>query len=662
MKELLNDVDLTDGFTIVVTGNSSEDVERISQILEKNYKVLGISNKDKLASMTEGFTCDVPAVFAIADDAEQAQLLCRQCADLFASAYLTVISKCGEAKIRDKAYESGANSVLSIKSSKETILNSARNAVRLKPQSANAKNKKISERLLGLKYEMLGIIDVETRKIRFIKMADIDQGVSGEHSEFNYAMSLHRFAELNISLSERAEAECSMSLDNIQRSLNEKRRVFDCWFLVDSKDGWAGKCCEFMYLDDANRKILVVRTDVTMLFECRKRFRDEIELLKSQSERAKQMQRSFIADASNALRTPLSTVLGLANLALDSSDLAEKNKYLKSVCSCGRILVEDVSNLLDMSRIEAGEVYVEAKPVYFLRLMREIADIVKPLCNKKCLEFVFDDANTENAYVLADSQKLQRILLNLLSNSVKYTPKYGRVQFTAECISRDEKFVHARFAVKDNGIGMSAGYQNRVFEPFSQENSDNRRYTGAGLGLVIVKKLVDLMGGRLEIRSLKNVGTECVVLLDFAVSPEENEKQPGTVKHMVLPGKRILLCEDHPINREISVKLLEKAGCIVDSAKNGAEGVKKFSKSSDGYYDAVVTDIRMPVMDGLDEARMIRRLDRKDASKVPIIALSANAFTKDAELSKAAGINAHLPKPIDPNRLYHVLLSQLSEK
>lgn len=262
--------------------------------------------------------------------------------------------------------------------------------------------------------------------------------------------------------------------------------------------------------------------------------------------------------------------------------------------------------------------------------------------------------------IRADALRVQQILLNLLTNAVKFTKEYGTVHFIASSEAADGS-VTERFIIRDNGIGMSEAFLPHIFEPFSQENAAvSKNAHGSGLGLSIVKKLVDLMGGTIAVRSRLGEGTEYTVCLTFERAVAAAEPQAAEPwEAVLLSGKQILVCEDHPINMDLVRYLLEDKGMLVTAAANGREGVQLFAQSKLYAFDAILMDIRMPVMTGIEAAKAIRALDRPDAKDVPILAMTANAFDEDRQASKEAGMCAHLSKPVVPELLYQVLAREI---
>jgi len=302
-------------------------------------------------------------------------------------------------------------------------------------------------------------------------------------------------------------------------------------------------------------------------------------------------------------------------------------------------------------------------------ILNNILEIIKPAAEAKNIKFIIENKNAElQWYVHTDSVRIRQIFINLLSNAVKFTPEGGQISFGFECLGRDEMISHDCFKIRDTGIGMSREFiENRLFKPFSQEQSMlSTQYAGSGLGLSIVYSLVEMMGGHIEVESELGKGTTFTLYLDLKrVSDEEakrflqNGKSQTSTMVKLLKGRNILLVEDHPLNAEITMRILKKAGCHVVWADDGSKGVQTFLQSAPHYYDAVLMDIRMPVMNGLEAAKAIRRLNRTDALTVPIIAMTANAYDEDVQKTIEAGMNSHLAKPVEAVKLYDTLVKYI---
>lgn len=381
---------------------------------------------------------------------------------------------------------------------------------------------------------------------------------------------------------------------------------------------------------------------------------DQVELA-DQAYRASSIKSDFLARMSHDMRTPMNGILGLIALSMDEPMSNTARDNLRKIENSSKYLLSLINDILDMTKLESSKISLNCEPVSSTEYVESIIDSVKPSVQEKNIDFVVNVRNVDFVPIIIDKVRIQQIFTNILSNAIKFTPPGGRVEATLECLGREDHVAHDKFTVRDTGIGISKEFLPKIFEPFEQENNSSE-YAGTGLGMSIVKNLVDMMDGRIEVKSEQGVGTEVTVWLDLLRA--EDAKPASTIidyseKH--LDGARILLCEDNKLNAEITVRLLNSKGCIIDLANNGVEGVKRFSQSPEGYYKAVLMDIRMPVMDGNTAAKEIRALDRADAREVPIIAMTANAFESDIQQSKESGMDAHLAKPIEPKLLFKTI-------
>lgn len=366
----------------------------------------------------------------------------------------------------------------------------------------------------------------------------------------------------------------------------------------------------------------------------------------------------FFANISHDMRTPLNAVIGFSNLAENEDDPRRKNEYIAKIRTSGQLLNSLIDDTLTLSKANSGKFELHPVPVSTEKVGKVIIETIRFAAEKKNITFSVDKAGYRPRVIFADELYLQKLFLNILSNAVKYTPPGGHVWIRIWDEPQDSSDPTLCFSIRDDGIGISAEFLPHIFEPFSQEKRPGYESVGTGLGLSIVQQLVDLMGGAIEVHSEIGKGTEFMIRLQFreaADGPAKTE-ETASLSYAGLNGKRILLCEDNELNREIAVTLLTKHNMIVETAANGQEGVRMFIASEPGAFDAVLMDLRMPVMDGVTAAKAIRGLDRKDARTVPIIAMTADAFADDVQKCLAAGMNGHLAKPIDPKKLFQTLL------
>lgn len=379
------------------------------------------------------------------------------------------------------------------------------------------------------------------------------------------------------------------------------------------------------------------------------------------SDRAKS---DFLSRMSHDIRTPLNGIIGMTYIANEQPNPPGTVECLERIGTSSKFLLGLVNDVLDMSKAESDKIEFYPEPYPIGDLENYLDAVIRPLCVERRQDFVVDIRAVAGVTPCVDTLRLNQIFFNLLSNAVKYTPEGGTItlRLDEEMTEDDRLLVHAE--VIDTGVGMSEAFQQVVFEPFSQEGrSDVSERRGSGLGLAIVKKMVDLMGGTISVRSKIGEGTAFIVdmLLDCVPTEGTSEKN-GTVGDTdlaVLEGMHVLLCEDHPINQEIARTLLTERGMMVELAEDGQKSVDLFKLSSIGYYDVILMDIRMPIMDGYEATRQIRALDRPDARTVPIVAMTADAFSDDIRRCLDAGMDGHIAKPIDPESLYATIAEMM---
>ena len=366
----------------------------------------------------------------------------------------------------------------------------------------------------------------------------------------------------------------------------------------------------------------------------------------------------FLARMSHEIRTPLNGVLGLTRLALEEDNFETVKDYLGNIDVSGRHLSSLLSNLLDMAKIESGEIELHPEVYTFEEFVRNLHAIVQPLCDQKHIRFIIE-AEKDHVPVMLDKTRFNQIVLNITTNSVKFTPEGGEIRLIHKNSRIDETHLSYDLVISDNGAGMTEEFQRHMFDPFAQEHGQQfGSAQGVGLGLTIARAFVELMGGTLEVKSRVGKGTTFHIHMTVTTAaPERAAACEAANAQLDFTGRKILVAEDHPLNQKIVAKLLKKRGAEVIIAENGKKAAELFKESPAGAISAILMDIRMPVMDGLASARAIRAMERPDAAAVPIIAMTANAFDEDKRLSVEAGMNYHLSKPIDPDRLYEVLAS-----
>lgn len=380
----------------------------------------------------------------------------------------------------------------------------------------------------------------------------------------------------------------------------------------------------------------------------------ELEEAYEQAQHANSAKSDFLARMSHDIRTPINSIIGLLEIAEHFSSDTEKLRDIRTKCqTVAWYLLSLVDEVLDMSKLESGELHLVEGAFRMDELLEQCHEIMAPQAEEKGITLVVENhLAKEDCALISSSTHLRQILTNLVSNAVKYNRQNGSVTVIAEKDSADEENVSVRFVIQDTGLGISEEFQKEMFEPFTREMSPETTASGTGLGLPIVKRLIDMMGGSISVWSQVGIGTTFTVILPFKRDIDAEALEDGRTGYKEsLHGMKVLLVEDNALNLEITEYLLKHEGCHVRSAVNGQEAVQIFEKSKPFYFDAVLMDVTMPVMDGYTATRQIRAMDRPDAQKVQIVAMTANAFAEDVAKCKEAGMNAHLPKPFKAEQL-----------
>lgn len=381
---------------------------------------------------------------------------------------------------------------------------------------------------------------------------------------------------------------------------------------------------------------------------------------------ANQAKSDFFSRMSHDIRTPMNGIIGMTHIAMNQESIEKIKDCLNKIDTSSKFLLGLVNDILDMSKAESGKIELHAEP-YSLSAFNEYIDsVIRPLYEEKHQSFIVKIQPSAGAIPVMDPLRFNQIMFNLLSNAVKYTDDNGTIKLTvtSEIIEGHRERIVA--VVSDNGMGMSKGFQEVLFEQYTQEDREvSSEIQGTGLGMSIVKKLVELMGGTIEVDSAIDKGTTFKVTLDLDYVEAGKDKvidngaEKQNVDYDVLKNRHILLCEDNELNMEIGVTLLEEKGMEVSAAKNGQDALEMFSKSDEGYYDLILMDIHMPILDGYEATAAIRNLDREDGKSVPIVAMTADVFADDIKKCLAGGMNGHISKPIEPDKMYKEIIRLL---
>ena len=385
------------------------------------------------------------------------------------------------------------------------------------------------------------------------------------------------------------------------------------------------------------------------------------ELLRTakKAEAANEAKTEFLQRMSHDIRTPINGICGMINVADHYADNMEKQTECRAkIKEASHLLLELINEVLDMSKLESDEVVLEDIPFNLNSIFEEILGVIEHMAAEQNIRIIWEEKEVTHWNLIGSPVHVKRILMNILSNAVKYNKENGYVYISCrEIPSKQTAMTTLEFVCRDTGIGMAEAFQKRIFEPFAQEHAGSRtKFAGTGLGMPITKKLVEKMGGTISFESKEGTGTTFVIRIPFQIDADMKDRTETEEKTKAsIQGLHVLLAEDNELNMEIAEFVLQNEGTVVTKAWNGQEAVDIFRKSSPGEFDAILMDIMMPVMNGYEAAKMIRSLDREDAKVIPIIAMTANAFTEDKMRAKEAGMDEHIAKPVDGKLLVKVI-------
>ena len=394
-------------------------------------------------------------------------------------------------------------------------------------------------------------------------------------------------------------------------------------------------------------------------FEKDEKYKAELLAAAKKAEAANEAKTEFLQRMSHDIRTPINGICGMVNMADHYADDMEKQtEYRTKVKEASNLLLELVNDVLDMSKLESGEVVLEESPFNLSKIFEEVLVVIEQIAAEQNIRIVWEKKEIKHRALIGSPRYVKRVMMNILSNAVKYNRENGQIHISCrEIPSEQPETTTMEFVCRDTGIGMTEEFQKYVFEPFAQEHTGSRtKFTGTGLGMPITKKLVEKMGGTITFESEKGVGTTFVIQVPFKIDMDADKREEQTdVSENSIKGLHILLAEDNELNMEIAEFVLQNEGADVTKAWNGQEAVELFRNSKPGEFNVILMDIMMPVVNGYEATKMIRSLDREDAKKIPIIAMTANAFTEDRIKAKAAGMDEHIAKPVDVELLIKVI-------
>ena len=548
-------------------------------------------------------------------------------------------------------------------------------------------------------YNFSYYIDLTDHTYSQIQLTKLAEEVSGD-SNNTYSQALHNYLTQVIEKSYQEKMADFMNIDTIAERLDGKNviscdylNVYGKWirasYMPASRDE-NGRLTHAVFvgqdIDGDRKKELQQRDALEKAYESEKAALKRSESSKAETEKlllkiqalnkelesayteaklANTAKTDFLTRMSHDIRTPINGIIGLLNMADKYPDDIEMLKeYRQKAHTAVNHLLSLVNDVLDMAKLESGNIDLSEEPFNINEVINECFDIISTTAAKRGLKCIRNGPKPiEHDELIGSPLHVKQIIINILSNAVKYNRPGGTVTSEITEIFSDSDNVVIRFSIEDTGIGMSEEFQKKMFEPFTQENSGSRsEYHGTGLGMSIIKKLTDIMKGTIEVSSRKDIGSKFVVTLPFKINHDAHTADSELVlEKNALSGMKILLVEDNSLNAEIAQFMLTEEGANVDIARDGEEAVNVFSASESGYYDIILMDIMMPVMDGCTAAREIRKLHKDDADRIPIIAMTANAFVEDVKKSRAAGMNDHIAKPLDNQKMLTTIVKYVKK-
>ena len=389
------------------------------------------------------------------------------------------------------------------------------------------------------------------------------------------------------------------------------------------------------------------------------KYKAELLIAAKKAEAANEAKTEFLQRMSHDIRTPINGICGFVNMADHyADDIKKQTEYRTKVKEASNLLLELVNDVLDMSKLESGEIVLEEIPFNLSSIFKEVFVVIEQMASEQNIQIEWEKKEIIHRDFIGSPGYVKRVMMNILSNAVKYNRENGHIYISCmEIPSKQPEMTTMEFVCRDTGIGMTEEFQKCVFEPFAQEHTGSRtKFAGTGLGMSIAKNLVEKMGGSISFESKEGAGTTFVIQVPFKIDPDADKREEQRdVSEKSIKGLHILLAEDNELNMEIAEFVLQNVGADVTKAWNGQEAVELFRKSEPGGFDTILMDIMMPVMNGYEAAKKIRSLDREDAKTIPIIAMTANAFTEDRLKAKESGMNEHIVKPLDVELLIKVI-------
>lgn len=531
----------------------------------------------------------------------------------------------------------------------------------------NEKNlEAIQRKLYDIEFTSVYVLDIETKNLIVVK--NLVEELPGRNGEvFPYRKHIDVLLRDFLVQDDEEDAANDFILENILLSLKKEEKVIFSHSMI-----YGGRLHRFRwdycYKDETKKELIIVRIDITEFFMRSYRLQTDLTEQLMKEKAASIAKSEFLSTMSHDIRTPLNAILNMLQLTRDDflgigeGDVLED---LDKIDIASTFLLGLLNDVLDMSSIENGQMELLPDVYEFAEFVSYIDCIFETLCHEKKISFICDYGKTDFA-IYVDKIRFNQIFFNVLSNAVKYTPEGGSISFRLYDNEVIKNKLYWKMEISDTGCGMSEEFQQKMFLPFEREKKTEHAYEGAGLGLPIVKKIVDLMGGTLDVSSKEGLGTTVTISLHATIATdaqieEYRERVGEKLEGVPLAGKTVLIVEDNEMNMMVLTRMLRREQMLIREAWNGKEALEMFEASAVDSIDLILMDIRMPIMNGYDATRAIRSMDRSDAKRIPILALTADGFIEDRTLSREAGMDDHLCKPVNAKQLCGTIQKHLKK-
>ena len=501
------------------------------------------------------------------------------------------------------------------------------------------------------------MIDADTNTAKILKLDGyVTTGLENRRDKiYPYEATCNQYISERVHPDDQNMMREAMKISTVLQKLSETTEYVSSYkTLVDGEKHYY----QFKYMRLENTThIIAAFQNIDAIIAQEKEVQETLKSALEAEEESNRAKRVFMNSMSHDIRTPLNAIIGCTTLAATHiEDTAAVQRYLSKITTAGNHLRSLVNDVLDMNHIESGNVHIDHLPIHLPDMLEELKTIIQSSVMEHDLT-LYMDAQVNHKDILSDKLRLNQVFLNILSNSVKYTKPGGMIDFKViEVAGAPEGYGKYQFYIKDNGIGMSREFADHIFETFSREQTVTvSGIQGSGLGMAIAKNIVDLLGGKIQVISEREKGTEVIVSLQFEFGEHCVKMEAPSQNITDFTGKKILLVEDNELNREIATEILQESGFLIDVAEDGTVAVEKMRYAVAEQYDLILMDIQMPLMDGYKATEQIRKLTIPELAKIPIIAMTANAFEEDRKKAFDTGMNGYIAKPIDIPKMLEVL-------